>query len=112
MDHDRVERFTGLVCEERVDSARPDRIDYQIGWKPFWVALHEPLADEFRRVITEQARACQPVAITFDRETRRIRSVARTAFSLNLTEGPPPRPLKAPDADDPNAGLATDVAGA
>lgn len=109
MDTDRVERFTGLVCEERVDSTRPDRIEYQIGWKPYWVGLHAPLADDFRRVITEQARACQPVAITFDRETRRILAVARTAFSLNTTEGP--RPLKAPDGDDANAGLAADVLG-
>jgi len=37
---------------------------------------------------------------------------ARTAFSVNMTEGPTPSALKSPENDDPNAALATDIAGA
>jgi hypothetical protein len=89
------ERFTGLVCEERADIARPDRVEYQIGWKPFYVLNADLLAPDFKRILTEQAQTRHPVSISFDPETRRILAVTRSPFHLDYTEGPPPRP----DAD-------------
>ena len=98
-----TDRCTGLVCEERATAERPDRVEYIIGWKPFWVANDGPLVADFKRILTEQALAHQPVSISYDRETRRITAVSRSAFRVRDTEGPPPKRPVDRVADDLDA---------